>query len=123
MPYDSAGRLTMLLEDYFDFLTPDDIRIKGHRIGIEYVLLDYLHRNLTAEQIAQRYPSLTLEEVYAAILYYLHNREIVEQYLNDHLEWVRRTRDEAKKNPSAVARRVLAIKEERGNYSDGRDAA
>ena len=25
----------MQLEDYFDFLAPDDIRIKGHRIGIE----------------------------------------------------------------------------------------
>jgi len=113
----------MLLEDYFDFLAPDDIRIKGHRVGIESVLLDYLHRNLTAEQIAQRYPSLTLEDVYAAILYYLHNRETVEHYLNEHLEWVRKARDDAKKNPSAVAQRVLAIKEERGTYSDGRDAA
>ena len=32
----------MQLEDYFDFLTPDDIRIKGTRIGIETVLEDYL---------------------------------------------------------------------------------
>ncbi len=113
----------MLLEDYFDFLAPDDIRIKGHRVGIESVLLDYLHRNLTAEQIALRYPSLTLEKVYATILYYLHNREVVEKYLTDHLDWVRKTRDDAKQNPSVVARRVLAIKEERGKYSNGRDGA
>ncbi len=32
----------MQLEDYFDFLAPDGIRIKGHRIGIETVLYDYL---------------------------------------------------------------------------------
>ena len=27
----------MQLEDYFDFLAPNDIRIKGSRIGIELV--------------------------------------------------------------------------------------
>jgi hypothetical protein len=32
----------MQLEDYFDLLDTDDIRIKGHRIGIEDVLLLYL---------------------------------------------------------------------------------
>ena len=31
----------MQLEDYFDFLGPDAIRIKGHRIGIEHVLAYY----------------------------------------------------------------------------------
>jgi hypothetical protein len=28
----------MQLEDYFEFLDPDDIRIKGHRIGIDNVI-------------------------------------------------------------------------------------
>jgi hypothetical protein len=28
----------MLLEDYFDFLRPDDIRVKGTRVGIETIL-------------------------------------------------------------------------------------
>lgn len=28
-------RATTVLEDYFEFLDPDDIRIKGHRIGID----------------------------------------------------------------------------------------
>ena len=31
----------MLLEECFDFLNPDDIRIKSHRIGIDNVI-DYL---------------------------------------------------------------------------------
>jgi len=31
----------MKLEDYFEFLSPDDIRLKGHRIGIDDVL-DFL---------------------------------------------------------------------------------
>lgn len=65
----------MQLEDYFDFQRADDIRVKGHRIGIESVLYEYIHRARTAEEIQQMYPTLTLEEVYATVLYYLHNRK------------------------------------------------
>ena len=50
----------MLLEDYFDFLAPNDIRLKGHRIGIETILFDYLELGLFAEDIAVRYPTLSL---------------------------------------------------------------
>lgn len=64
----------MQLEDYFDFLSTDDIRVKGHRIGIETILLEYLDRARTAEQIAEMFPSLSLEHVYATILHFLHNR-------------------------------------------------
>lgn len=34
------------LENHFDFLSPDDIRIKGTRVGIETVLDDYLTATL-----------------------------------------------------------------------------
>jgi uncharacterized protein (DUF433 family) len=61
----------MRLEDYFDFLAPDDIRIRGHRIGIESVLYEYLYRARTPEEIAERFDTLTLDQVYATILYYL----------------------------------------------------
>ena len=40
----------MRLEDYFDFLGTDDIRIKGHRIGIDDVLSFYLE-GFSAEEI------------------------------------------------------------------------
>ena len=42
----------MRLEDYFDVLAPNDIRLRGHRIGIETILSDYLHLGLSAEEIA-----------------------------------------------------------------------
>jgi uncharacterized protein (DUF433 family) len=58
----------MQLEDYFNFLALDDIRVKGTRIGIETILYDFIHRKRSPEQIAQTYPSLTLEQVYATIL-------------------------------------------------------
>jgi uncharacterized protein (DUF433 family) len=83
----------MRLEDYFDFLAPDDIRIRGHRIGIESVLYEYLYRSQTPEEIARRFDTLTLEQVYATILYYLQNQDAVRDYLTKWLEFGRRERE------------------------------
>jgi uncharacterized protein (DUF433 family) len=95
----------MLLEDYFVFLGPDDIRIKGTRIGIESVLYEYVHRAQSPEEIAQRFQSLTLEQVYATILYYLRNKETVSRYLEDYLHYCLKAREEYEKNPpSAIVR-------------------
>lgn len=100
----------MQLEDYFDFLSPDDIRIKGHRIGIETVLYEYIFRAKTPEEIQQSYPSLILEEVYATILYYLHNKEAISKYIADWLEWGHRMREEQRKNPPPGVARLMKIK-------------
>lgn len=99
----------MELESYFDFLAPDDIRLKGTRIGIETILYDYIHRSQSPEAIAARYPSLTLEKVYAAITYYLHNREAVSTYLEDWLEHGRRMREEQERNLPPVVAKLRAI--------------
>ena len=103
----------MQLEDYFDFLAPDDIRIKGSRIGIESVLYEYIHREQSPEAIATRFPTLALEQVYATILYYLHNRERIEAYIADWLEYGRRMREEQDRNPPPVVVRLRALKAER----------
>jgi uncharacterized protein (DUF433 family) len=103
----------MQLEDYFDFLAPDDIRIKGSRIGIESVLYEYIHREQSPEAIAIRFPTLTLEQVYATILYYLHNRERIEAYIADWLEYGRRMREEQDRNPPPVIVRLRALKADR----------
>jgi uncharacterized protein (DUF433 family) len=76
----------MRLEDYFEFLSPDDIRIRGHRIGIDNVLEYYLQGS-TPEQILEHFPSLTLEQVYATLTYYLHNKDEVEQYMERLNTW------------------------------------
>ena len=108
----------MQLEDYFDFLAPDDIRIAGTRVGIENVLLDYLQRNLGAEQIAERYPSVSLEQVYATILYYLHNKEAMSAYVADWLEWGRQQRRLQEENPSPIVQKLRQIKRERQKSGD-----
>ena len=103
----------MQLEDYFDFLAPDDIRIKGTRVGIESVLYEYIHRDQTPESMLRRFPTLTLEQIYATILYYLRNREKVDAYITDWLEWGQRMREEQDRNPPPFVTRLRALRAER----------
>ena len=103
----------MQLENYFDFLAPDDIRLKGSRVGIESVLYEYIYREQTPEAMVKRFPTLTLEQIYATILYYLHNREKVETYLLDWLEYGRQAREEQERNPPPVVLRLRTLKAER----------
>ena len=70
----------MQLEDYFDFVSSDEIRLRGTRVGIEAVLSEY-RQGVLPEEIALNYPPLTLEQVHATITYYLGNRPLVDQYL------------------------------------------
>ena len=90
----------MQLEDYFVFLAPNDIRIRGTRVGIETVLYEYIHRGQTAEEIADRFDVLTLEQVYATILYFLHHREAVSAYLTAWLEAGERARAAQAEDPA-----------------------
>ncbi|HET9918530.1 MAG TPA: DUF433 domain-containing protein [Ktedonobacteraceae bacterium] len=100
----------MQLEEYFDFFAEDDIRLKGTRVGIETILYDYIHRARSPETIAETYTSLTLEQVYATILYYLHNKEKVTAYLTDWLEWSREMHRQQAMNPSPASQRLARSK-------------
>lgn len=99
----------MQLTDYFDFLAPDDIRIKGSRIGIETILYAFIHQCKTPEQIVQTYPTLTLEQIYGTILYYLHDPEKVNAYLEDWLAWSDQVREEQKKNPPKFVEKMRQL--------------
>lgn len=70
----------MELQDYFDFNSEIDIRIKGHRIAIQHVLNKY-RQGKKVDELHRRFPTLSMEEIYATILYYLANKEEVEVYL------------------------------------------
>ncbi len=83
----------MLLEDYFHFLAPNDIRLKGTRVGIETVLYDFIYRSCSPEHIAETYPTVSIEQVYATILYYHCKRQEVENYLSEWFEFGRKMRE------------------------------
>jgi uncharacterized protein (DUF433 family) len=103
----------MQLEEYFDFLSPHDIRLKGTRVGIETILYDFIYRSRSPEDIVARYPSLMLEQVHATITYYLHNKEAVTAYLVNWLENARRRREEQNRHPSPTILKLRRIAAER----------
>ena len=103
----------MQLEDYFDF-DPDpaeSIRIKGTRIGLEHVVGLY-KGGMFPEQIAVYFGCpITVEQAYAAVTYYLHNKDEVEAYMERGraaTEAARREWQAAK--PSAAVERLRAMK-------------
>lgn len=112
----------MRLEDYFEFLAPNDIRLKGTRVGIETILYDFIHRSQSPEAIAARYSSLTLEQVYATITYYFHNRDAVDAYLTEWIEHGNRMRTEQARNPTPEMLRLRQIRAER-EVAEGKTVA
>ena len=73
------------LENYFDFIrTPDDtllsIRVTGTRVGIEHILREYM-QGASPEELALRFPTVTLEQIHATITYSLAHWDEVAEYL------------------------------------------
>ncbi|MBC8459061.1 MAG: DUF433 domain-containing protein [Deltaproteobacteria bacterium] len=99
----------MQLESNFEFTTPDVIRIKGTRIGIDIVLEDYLD-GYSPEEIAGRYSNLTLKQVYTTITYYLHNKERLDAYLEEGRRQSEEAWQEQRRNPHPGVKRILEIK-------------
>ena len=53
------------------------LRIKGTRVTVNQIVLWY-QQGLTAEEIADQYPHLTLAQVYVALAYYHANSDEIE---------------------------------------------
>ncbi len=109
-PAADSGREAIALTDYFAVLASDDIRLKGTRIGIEHILYEYIHNAKSAEAIAQLFPTVTLEQVYATILYYLQNRISVGQYVSDWLAYTLKAEAEQDNYPDATIQHLKALK-------------
>lgn len=58
----------------------DSYRIAGTRVSLDSVVYDYLS-GLSPESVADNFESLTLEQVYGAITFYLSHRAEVDQHL------------------------------------------
>ncbi len=101
--------IDLKMSDYFEFLDPDDIRIKGTRVGIETVLNDWFNA-FSPEEISVRYPTLTLEQVYATITFYLLNQEEIDGYHRRWLEHAEAGWQQQRLNPSESIARLRKIK-------------
>ncbi len=102
------------LEEYLE-ITPDRIRLKGHRVGLEQIVRAY-RDGATAEDIAQDFPGLPLESIYAALTYYLRNYSAVEAYIVEKEAAADRDYATWSENPPAVVRRLRSIRTERSTH-------
>ena len=65
---------------------PDgEIRLKGHRIGLYTIVRDY-QEGMTADQMAEEYPTLSRDLLDNVIQFYLQNRTAVDTYLEEYRE-------------------------------------
>jgi uncharacterized protein (DUF433 family) len=99
----------MQLEEYFVFQGPNAIRIKGHRIGIEHILSCY-RGGYTPDEIAEEFPGVSLEKIYATITYYLSRREEIDAYLARLRERSEQEYQEWAANPSPLVQRLRAAR-------------
>ncbi len=107
----------MNIEEYFDYIAPYDIRIKGTRVGIESVLYEFIHREQSPETIVKMFLSVTLEQVYATVLYYLQNKDRIETYMTDWLTFGQRMREKQAKQPPPVVKRLRILKQQQQRSS------
>jgi uncharacterized protein (DUF433 family) len=111
-----GGEIEVELESYFEFLADDAIRIAGTRVGIETVVGDY-QEGAGPEEIALRYPTLTLEQIHATITFYLAHPERVNSYLQRVRQHQEAAYQQSQQHPSALMRslreRVARLRQER----------
>jgi uncharacterized protein (DUF433 family) len=91
------------------------IRVGKTRVAIDGVIHAFLEGQ-SPEAIRRSYQSLSLEEVYGAIAYYLANRADLDAYvLRQRAEW-EKLREEQDRNPPPVIQRLRAL---RAKQSEG----
>ena len=85
------------------------IRVSKTRVTLDTIIGTFKN-GATAEEIAQRYPSVPLADVYAVISYYLRRQDEVEAYLKRREKIAERVRkeNEARFDPTGIRERLLA---------------
>jgi uncharacterized protein (DUF433 family) len=92
-------------------------RVTGTRVSLDSVIHAYWNGS-SPEQIADDFPSLSLEQVYGAIAFYLRNKDEMDRYMAEQaVRWEQlRKESEAKNGPLRqrlrAARRAPTTREE-----------
>jgi uncharacterized protein (DUF433 family) len=100
------------LANTFEFISPEAIRIKGTRVGIEIVIEKFLD-DASPDEIRRHHPHLSLKQIYATITYYLFNRERIDAYIKAGRKRVEAAYEEQRRSPSSGVKRLMKIKGQR----------
>ena len=90
------------------------VQVGGTRVTLDTIVVIF-KQGATAEEIADRYPSLKLADIYAAIAFYLNHQQEVEAYLRQRQQQRQEIRqmNQAKFDSQGWRDRLLARKAER----------
>lgn len=108
--------MTLTINQESPPLTTDQdgvIRVGGTRVTLGTVVAAF-HQGASAEEIIQKYPSLSLADIYSVIGYYLRNRAEIDQVLDAAQAESQQVRTENEKRfPVAGIRARLIARQER----------
>ena len=88
----------------------DVYRITGTRVSLDSVVYDYLS-GLSPESIADNFDSLSLEQVYGAITFYLSHRDEVDQHLMSNRQKFDALRKKARESHPLLYRKLEEMQE------------
>jgi uncharacterized protein (DUF433 family) len=90
-------------------LADGTVRVGGTRVTLDTVVYSF-KEGATAEEIALRYPSLKLADVYAVITYYLRHSSEVDSYLKKRSELAEMLQQELEQrfDPTGIRERLLS---------------
>ena len=90
------------------------VQVGKTRVTLDTVVAAF-KQGMTAEEIAYRYPSLKLADVYATIAFYLNHQQDVERYLQQRQKQAQEVRkmNETKFDPQGLRDRLFARKAEK----------
>ncbi len=90
-------------------------RVTGSRVSLDSVVWGY-HSGRTAEEIVAEFPSLSPEQVYGAIAFYLRNRAEIDRYLKQQAtEWEKLEAETAARMSPLLERLRVRRLESRGS--------
>lgn len=85
------------------------MRVAETRVSLDSVVIPFQNGD-SPESIRSQYPSLTLEQVYGAITYYLGHKAEVDEYLRRQEIEYNRLRAEQEAKPNALRDRLRSLK-------------
>lgn len=101
------------LHEYLDFGDAAAIRVRGHRIWIEDVLYEHVYRALGADELVQRFPTLTPVQIHAVLLYYYRHQTTLDRHLADWLDHSQRAWAAQQRTPAPVVEKLRRVRAER----------
>ena len=98
-------------ENGYAYQTPEGSwRVSGSRVGLDAIVHDYWDGR-TPEAIREDFPTLSLEQIYGAVAFYLGHREEIDRYLEDQEARCEQLRQESEKKNAALLNRIRASRQ------------